>query len=158
MTATPLDLAYAAGIFEGEGTVAAYGNHGSSSRTFGLFARVGMCDEEVPVWLHETWGGSICRRTPKNPNWSDNWIWTAYGDDALVFLEAIQPYLRLPRIKAKVEIGIRLQRHKRVPYRADDLEAAKRWYEHQAHCAAELAFLNKRGRRQTEQLTLGATA
>lgn len=87
------DIAWAAGILEGEGTFHAKGN---SPRVF-----CEMTDEDVLIKLQSIFGGTITKQKLRN-NWKQTWRWGVYGSNAQVAMELIRPYL-LSRRSARVD-------------------------------------------------------
>jgi hypothetical protein len=96
--ATDSDLAYMAGIVDGEGTVYYREKTGS--------LRVSVTNTHRPLldWIAERWGGSVndelnytgdgCTRKPK-------WRWTLSGGPAVVLLREL-----LPRLIVKAERAV----------------------------------------------------
>lgn len=103
------DLAYAAGLFDGEGSVGVIyrKSHSKKStmRTFGVTASVSMVDEESIVWLCSTFGGrvDVSNRTKTG---RQVYRMQMAGRTAADFLEKILPYLKLKRSRAEVAIKL----------------------------------------------------
>ena len=95
-----MDLAYVAGIIDGEGYVSVDRNS-AKDRCFVGKVVVHMASDILPRMLHATFGGNYrtCKRS--NPNQSDAHIWALNGRQAVPFLERILPYLILKTDQAK---------------------------------------------------------
>ena len=109
-----VDLAYTAGIIDGEGCIHIRIQHDkryNNCRKYGLNVQVSSTDEWLCQWLHFAWGGSIRYATRDNPKWRPYWAWQIVNRQALVFLETILPYLHLKRPQA--EIAIAFQKRQR---------------------------------------------
>jgi len=93
-------LAYVAGFFDAEGSVGVYKRAGY----FALHASIGQ-QPPCPVLytIQDCFGGSIYNGKGGVE------IWGIGDNKALAFLEAIQPFLCLPRKVAQVEIAIQFQ-------------------------------------------------
>ena len=113
-----LELAYLAGLFDGEGCVQiAHHKPQRNKRTeqHTLRCAVNMTDE-VSVKSFLVFGGSICQKTRDiiNPKWQNQWTWSVSSNQALRFLEILLPYLRLKQEQAK--LAIEFQRFRSVKY------------------------------------------
>ena len=97
------DLAYTAGIIDGEGCI--YISKQSN-------------DEWLCQWLKFTWGGSIYRIEPKKERWSIAWDWTIQTNQAYIFLKTILPYLQLKRQQAEIAIKFQ-EKKKRYTYKTE---------------------------------------
>lgn len=96
--------AYAAGFFDGEGSV--YVNkrgqkHGGSPS---LKVCIANTNEEVLIAHIGRWGGTLYQRLVNKPNHRDQWQWTLSTKQSLPFLKAIQPHVIVK--KEVVELGI----------------------------------------------------
>jgi hypothetical protein len=108
-----IDCAYAAGLFDGEGSVSIswrLQGKNSSKETFSMKVSISMIDADSIEWITATFGGhhdTTCRTK------SGNVIhrWTLHCRKAADFLEQVLPYLKLK--KARAEAAIKLARMKR---------------------------------------------
>lgn len=113
------DLAYTAGIIDGEGTIiirrtSMWSNERWKKRGFGLAVQVGISDRELCDWLRELWGGSVYTYKDKRSEyWKAISRWFISANQALALLEAILPYLRLKRTQAEVGIAFQQAKKKR---------------------------------------------
>lgn len=106
MEIAELDLAYAAGLIDGEGSIGLFEEHKErTARTHHSpshrpFLSVGMTDE-VPVrWLHETFGvGSVQYSLPKPPR-REKWTWRVNGAGVRVVCDLLMPYLKVKGLQA----------------------------------------------------------
>jgi hypothetical protein len=94
------DLSWAAGIFEGEGTVTIAVRR--SNETYRLLCMVGNTDTEIVDFFHERWGGWKQPAYGERPSRQPAWYWTAAGPTAGRFLWDIYSYLRTERVRRKV--------------------------------------------------------
>lgn len=104
---TELDLAWAAGLFEGEGCISI--GVRNSDETYRLICIIGSTDRETIEFFHRRWGGYFQRGFGKQPNHKPSWTWTLIGPKAAAFLAAIQPHVRTQKTREKLELGIRFQ-------------------------------------------------
>lgn len=135
-----VELAWAAGIFEGEGTIT-IGRRGRDD-TYRLIACIGNTDMQVLAPFHERWGGWLQPFYGKRPGLKPGWMWTLAGPAAAIFIRQIEPYLRTDRVRRKARLGLRFKRHqsnlKKVWSRPDYKPMQRAIYE-------EMSVLNKRG-------------
>jgi len=107
------DLAYFAGLFDGEGSISlcAYKPKGRCIRTtYGLYISLAQTNEWIIQQLKFAFGGNIQPYQPKYPGARMVWAWRTQSNNALVFLESIYPYLRLK--KPQADVAIKFQKHK----------------------------------------------
>ncbi|GAI94911.1 unnamed protein product, partial [marine sediment metagenome] len=88
-----VDLAYAAGLFDGEGCISI--SRKQRGRYFDLICRVGICDKEVPTLLQKQFGGSVYES--HRDGLKTSWQWTVCSKNALSFLEAVCGHLRIKK-------------------------------------------------------------
>jgi hypothetical protein len=93
-----VDRAYIAGLIDGEGSISC----GYNKSTYGepvpiVFIAVGMCNEDVPRWLHELFGGHFYSPKYKSlkVSWKQSWQWSVAGLSCKAVLDTIQPYVRV---------------------------------------------------------------
>jgi hypothetical protein len=103
-----LELAYYAGLFDGEGCVAIEYNNNSKGLVvvYNLYCRLTMTNKDLVYSLKDNFGGSVCRHPlhAKNPHHRDTWTWTIVSNQAMNWLKIILPFLRLKREQAKAAI------------------------------------------------------
>lgn len=134
------DLRWAAGMFEGEGTVT-IARRGRDD-TYRVVVILGNTDEQVVDFFYQRWGywkqpayGSREGRQPA-------WYWTAAGPGAEVFLRDIRPYLRTDRVRRKVELALGFRDHQS---RSRRRQSDPRYKERQRELYAQMRILNRRG-------------
>lgn len=114
----PLDVAYAAGIIDGEGCIgvtevgADLEWRGSVahrrrrvSPQFRAYVAVVMSVPTVPLWLRERFGGWLYTYQPRKANHKPPHRWCMSGADAVDFCRLIIPYLRLKREQAELLVA-----------------------------------------------------
>jgi len=115
----PTDLAYIAGIIDGEGciTINVTKNDSFRSRSIQHILKVivRMVEEEAIIFLRNKFGGSISIQKPSKGRIRFVYQWTLCGKYASSFLAKILPYLKVKANQAKVGInfqaGFPKQRH-----------------------------------------------
>lgn len=111
-----IDLAYFAGLFDGEGCIQILHykpQTGKRTEQHTLSCKVNMTNKEsVEQFL--AFGGSMCQHkaSQKNPTWKDQWIWTVNSNKAVSFLKTLLPFLKLKR--AEAQVGIEFQTTRRA--------------------------------------------
>jgi len=103
-------LAYAAGLFDGEGSVAiTYSKRtGSEQRYHRLQISVTNTDPRVLVWLRDRFGGCITNvRLGANTRQRPSARWQTSLRRAEAFLRAVRPYLVIKGEQADVAVALR---------------------------------------------------
>lgn len=141
-----VDLAYAAGIIEGEGSIRI--NKPTRQNRGALIVSVSNTDRQIIDWLAERWNGYAKANTAPVGNRKQAYVWTIAARQAAAFIMAIYPYLKTERVLRKADLALTFQNQKtalrpscRSPEYLDD---QLRFYEH-------MAALNKRGRPNSQQ-------
>lgn len=102
-----LQLAWLAGLFEGEGHIGVK----RSGSSFVLRCAVAMTDAEVVGMFQERWPASfVTRRSLGNAR--RQYRWEIYARKAETFLLEIQPFVRSSRVDEKVAAALEFQRQK----------------------------------------------
>jgi len=96
------DLAYAAGLFDGEGCV--FISNQNHPNSYILKVEVNMTDENSIRWLHKTFGGHFNYNKKSNPRQKLQYRWTASGKDMANFIKLTLPFIRLK--KERFELAI----------------------------------------------------
>ncbi len=97
-----IDLAYAAGLFDGEGSITL--TRTKRNRFPSPQVSVASCDREVLEWLRTTFGGSISTKQPRQPTHSISYDWRLTDRRALVFLKSIRPHLHIQRKIRRIDL------------------------------------------------------
>lgn len=104
---TETDLAYAAGIIDGEGCIGIYKRNarnqtagGDGRRTYRGSIHVAMCEPIVIEFLHKLFGGSISRIRVKGPRSRDQFAWSIAAIQGGRCAELVLPFLLLKKHQA----------------------------------------------------------
>ena len=97
-----VELAWAAGFFDGEGTIGLY--HHKRDGSYGVQVAITQTNPRVLLWIHEVFGGSLVHGVNKDHGYDyDFYELTWRGvDKAGVFIKRILPYLREKREQAEL--------------------------------------------------------
>lgn len=107
---TRLELAWAAGLFEGEGSVRI---NKATRRNLGhLIASVCNTDRQVIEFFQERWPAYMKPATGLRPEQRPAWVWVIAARRAAAFLSQIQPYLQTDRVREKARVGLEFQQGK----------------------------------------------
>lgn len=113
---TVAELAWAAGMFEGEGSVRI------STRTTrnagALLVDMVNVQPEVTAFFLERWGG-IRKHVKVPPPRRDYWRWQLSARQAAAFLVQITPYLRTPVYRERADLAIEYQAQKSTDQRVN---------------------------------------
>lgn len=105
----PEQLAYLAGLFDGEGCICVSINHylpttsGLSASRYTVGITISMCNREVIEWIHQLFPGSRLvpiARKKYNKNWQDAWAVSFKEATGKSFLKLIYPWLRVKKEQA----------------------------------------------------------
>lgn len=131
-----VELAWAAGLFEGEGSVRI---SKPAARNWGsLNVDVPNTDEVLVRFFHERWGGSVSHH-PAVLRRRGYWRWRIAAKQAATFLAAIRPYVVSERVAEKIDHGLAFQAQKQ-PNRSDEGYREDQW-----NAYWWMAHLNTRG-------------
>lgn len=107
------ELAYTAGIVDGEGCIRLRPNgcweiktgddKGQINRYWTVDLAVGNTVEMICRWLQYHFGGAVHPRPAKGRR-KAYWLWRLYGYNAVAFLEQILPYLIIKKPQAELAI------------------------------------------------------
>lgn len=138
-----LFLAWAAGLFEGEGTITIAPIRRASSRGshfFALHVSLTMTDEGLVRLLHRTFGGYIALRRGAAKR-KDAYMWIVTSARAGEVLRLLQPFFRSTRVQEKAVLGLEFQSQKRRGAARYDVTYSQR----QADFWQRMRVLNERG-------------
>ncbi len=97
-----IEIAYAAGLFDGEGSVSLVCHR--SNRSHSPQVAVASNDREVLAWLQKRWGGSIVTKQPRKVTHSVSYDWRLTDRRALAFLRLIRPFLVIKRKVRRIDL------------------------------------------------------
>uniref|UniRef100_A0A6M3JES2 Putative HNH homing endonuclease n=1 Tax=viral metagenome TaxID=1070528 RepID=A0A6M3JES2_9ZZZZ len=105
------DLAYTAGIIDGEGYIGIkYTGRKSGRRYRTLRVEVGNTNKILIDWLQLHYGGSYYQAKSKPQN-RQYWKWGLSAKQAAAFLEKILPYLLIKKYEAALAIEFQKNKH-----------------------------------------------
>jgi hypothetical protein len=96
------ELAYTAGLFDGEGSVSLIRHH--KNRWPSPQISVASTDHEVVRWLQFHFGGSVVTKQPRSSTHSVSYDWRLTDRRALTFLQRIRPYLVIQRKIRRIDL------------------------------------------------------
>ena len=109
-----IDLAYVAGIVDGEGCISIIKHRDSDCRRgyyFHLTVNVSNTNEWLIAWLKFAFGGHT--HTRKKGNYRPLYQWFIDASQAFKFLKLILPYLRIKKPQAELAIEFHKARERR---------------------------------------------
>jgi len=156
-----VNLAYAAGIVDGEGCILVSDHPtrykgktperlGTVYRTYSCRVAVATVDSVIAPWMHRHFGGSLCAR--KRQVWS----WTLATSDAERFLRLVYPFLKLKKAQAK--IALRFCVLKRLAHKARDFKKPRASGSHATPPSFQRQFARCKALIQRERAHIGAVA
>lgn len=104
-----IDLAYAAGLFDGEGSISIIKQNSQKDRltpSFTLVVALANNDPQAHLFFVNKFGGTV--------NYSNRWHrtyqWKLFANEASKFLTLILPYLRLKKYRASIGIQFQIEK------------------------------------------------
>jgi hypothetical protein len=147
-----IELAYVAGLIDGEGCIGIQKSQVTSGTYYNIAIDVGMANKakRLLTSLAKKHGGKVTHRRKKTHKWDATSSWRIFGEDAARLLTAICPLLRLKRNQAIVALQL-MELVLRAPRQPN---GNARWSdgmrEQAAKLKTEMHLLNRRGPPQTE--------
>lgn len=87
-------LAYAAGFFDGEGTVTFLTReHGGGS----ISASIENTNKEIIDYFKYKFGGRIYFNSKANINWKNTYCWAVSGQECIDFLQLVKPWVTIKK-------------------------------------------------------------
>lgn len=102
-----IDLAYTAGLFDGEGSVGISKQTERKCKTgyyYRLWVSMSNTDQEIIYWLEKHFGGSAIQRKVNGDRYKNQYQWALAPKNAINFLKLISPYVRIK--KQQIELCI----------------------------------------------------
>ena len=96
------EAAYAAGMFDGEGSVSLIRH--CENRSHSPQVSIASTDLEAVRWFQKRFGGSVVTKQPRQSNHSVSYDWRLTDRRALAFLEIIRPYLVIERKIRRIDL------------------------------------------------------
>lgn len=121
MKAKDIDLAYFAGLFDGEGCLHIRKTKTKVQKTtYALVCKISMCNFSILEQLQQTFGGSLHkeREHQYSNKYNKLWTWTLSCVKARDFIIAILPFLRIKKSEAELAITFqagKARTHKSIP-------------------------------------------
>lgn len=91
---TDNDLAYLAGIVDGEGCIRV-ARHSTYPHRFNCILTVTNTNPVLMDWLKQTFGGNISTHQPSNSNHKISYVWTISGSNSVKLVKIVKPFLKL---------------------------------------------------------------
>lgn len=129
----PIDLAWAAGFFDGEGSIFIQ-NKGKGITS--LRITTSQVNPLPIAKFFELFGGHTSYQTPKNKNWNPQWKWEQDSRSASETLEKLLPYLIVKKEVALLALEFQAQKRKGRKLTQSDREL-------EALFKSRITFLNK---------------
>jgi hypothetical protein len=109
------DKAWAAGFFEGEGSVRivySKAHRAGGERSVSLKTHVAQVDKSPLMWLQCRWEGKVKFRKSEKANGQDFYDWRLSARQAARFLRDIRPFIVRNRVLRRIELALRFQDQK----------------------------------------------
>ena len=120
------DLAYCAGLFDGEGCVTLSKDGDTNYR---LRLKVTSTDYAVLTWLQEHFGGSINLSRKESEYNKEAWDWICRTEDQVVFLFGILPYTIIKRAQIIEALNYHFEKQNGGKLTEDEIKLRSAYYE-----------------------------
>ena len=101
----PLDLAYLAGIIDGEGSIG-IGTSSVTIRYSGtITVSIANTNPKLILWLQDKLGGKTYNRGKPTPESKAAFVWRVQGDNAVSVLNAVRSFLILKQEQADIVLA-----------------------------------------------------
>ena len=138
-----IELAWAAGLFEGEGTVRI--NKPTKRNAGHLVASVVNTDRQITDYFQSRWPGYMQKASGLDPTRQrEAWVWNVAARKVAAFLAAIMPFVVRDAVLERIAHGLTFQAGKRSSHEARTLE----YIEQQWNAYWWMCELNTRGVRK----------
>ena len=135
----PNELALAAGLMEGEGSVRI---NALTRRNKGhLIVSMSNTNRQIVDWMNARWPGYLKPVSGLGPRQKPAWSWVIAANKALAFLDLIAPFAVTDRMKQRIAAARWWQQIKSKPWQ----RRTEADYEEQFNCWHWMAELNRRG-------------
>lgn len=122
------DLAYAAGLIDGDGSIGINKSRDRQSRRgykLNLKVSLYMTDSAAPMWMKMRFGGHLWVRESRSENWRSTNIWGIASIEARNFLEMIIPYLKTKQKQAEIAIEFQSMEKHRTMHKGSSIPIPK---------------------------------
>ena len=120
------DLAYCAGLFDGEGCVTLSKDGDTNYR---LRLKITSTDYAVLTWLQEHFGGSINLSRKESEYNKEAWDWVCKVEDQVVFLFGILPYTIIKRAQIIEALNYLFEKQNGGKLTEDEIKLRSAYYE-----------------------------
>ena len=120
------DLAYCAGLFDGEGCVTLSKDGDTNYR---LRLKITSTDYAVLTWLQEHFGGSINLSRKESEYNKEAWDWICRTEDQVVFLFGILPYTIIKRAQIIEALNYLFEKQNGGKLTEDEYKLRSAYYE-----------------------------
>jgi len=108
------ELAYTAGIIDGEGWISLSRNGGvKGDKSISLLVGVENTNEWLIRWLYFAFGGNFKGKRTRIPKRQPIWGWSLSASKASAFLKLIYPYLNVKKPQADIALKFQERKAKR---------------------------------------------
>ena len=89
------DIAYAAGLIDGEGTITLTKQASGNEFRYPVIS-MSSTTHELVEFMQTIFSGNIIERNNRHPKWNKVWVWSVRGKNCLYMANLILPYLKEP--------------------------------------------------------------
>ncbi len=101
------DLAYAAGIIDGEGCIGGWEGRRANRTDAFVYVKVTNSNRELIDWFVKLFGGRVVQKSITNTRWKNSWDWICSAEHITPMLHLLIPFLKLKQPQAYLAMAIR---------------------------------------------------
>lgn len=102
------DLAYLAGLIDGEGSICIFHSTGiTKGKRYGrlrLILNIYNNHYDTLSWVHNMFGGTLRRVSRNREEWTTSYVWQTGWQNAAIILVSCRPYLKIKKQQADLFI------------------------------------------------------
>ena len=140
---TDTDLAYFAGIIDGEGCFAMHQQ--PVGHVFALQLQIGNTSPQLMEWIRSKFGGSVNLEKRNNPRHKPVFRWLATADSLDAIVPAIIPFLVVKKAQAELFLAYRRTLGPKVKSHRSTYDTPLAVKRERARIHSEIRVLNQRG-------------
>lgn len=137
------ELAYFAGLIDGEGSFVLH--HRRGSHVFACQLQIGNTDVRMLEWVRERFGGSITLERRNNSKHKPVWRWVSNANTLSDAITALLPYLIVKKDQAELILAYRRTLGAIVNSRRSTYDTPAHVKTERFRIHSQLAMLNRRG-------------
>lgn len=139
---TEVELAYFAGLIDGEGC---FHLHPNKNGSFCCTLAIGNTDWRMLEWVQQRFGGSVKLEKRNNAKHKPVWRWASHTENLTEITQAVRPYLVAKKDRADLFLAYRATLPPRINTKRSTNDTSEHVKQLRRKIHVEMTQLNKRG-------------